>query len=205
MPGIRQGSNHTPDGAGAAGAAFEAAVNGTRQSGRFPPWRPRVGAVGSRLPTGACGRGSGTPGLCLWVCEWQCIWEECVCVCAGCGWGARGSQLPDWRLARPYAAPWYQRAHKGRTWPLQTPGPPRSTDWAGLRSRPLISQKMRFCMLHGFLKIEHPKIETHNTTISAASPRFEWYLGLLCESYSTGFHQVKYVFCVPPSGAGWNH
>ena len=33
MHGIRQGSNHTPDGAGhgAAGAAFEAAVNGARQ------------------------------------------------------------------------------------------------------------------------------------------------------------------------------
>ena len=87
MPGIRQGSNHTPDGAGhgAAGAAFEAAVNGARQSGRFPPWRPRAGAAGSRLPTGARGRGSGTPGLRLWVCEWQCIWQECVCVRAAAG------------------------------------------------------------------------------------------------------------------------
>ena len=93
---------------------------------------------------------------------------------------------------------------KGERAPSRPRGLPEA-DWAGLRSRPLISQKMRFCMLHGFLKIEHPKIETHSTTISAASPRFEWYLGLLCESYSTGFHQVKYVFCVPPSGAGWNH
>ena len=46
MPGIRQGSNHAPDGAGAAGEAFEAAVNSAQ-------------AVAPISALGPAGRGSG--------------------------------------------------------------------------------------------------------------------------------------------------
>ena len=56
-----------------------------RQSPQFPLWAPRVGAAGTRLPTGVHGSGSGTPGLRLWVSEWRCIWQGCVCVRAARG------------------------------------------------------------------------------------------------------------------------
>ena len=114
MPGIRQGSNHTPD--GAASAASEPAVNGARQSGRFPPWRPRVGAAGSCVSASNWGvrQGKWHAGLAL-VGVRVAMHMAGVCVCAGCGWGARGSQLPDRRPARPHAALWYQRVPKGRT------------------------------------------------------------------------------------------